>query len=308
MYGPAPGLQDWGPVLVFEELMEDFATLSCQFTEEGRECIEIFGCDGSSPETTLEAQLLKHGIIEKRWSIKEMKDGCEIPGTIFYWFKHVASQSMTPDTIKMDPDQKWHCGICYHEINNIYYYRKTSSAPINLNRHLDIILPETIVSGSECIHLADEMRNLIRYLFDHGIVSHRMTFTHGRIDAQCVVDSFETWDREEVALPVSWFYFKPNFRRGLVSNNPSAYKHPHVYEPFDYNSVPLKMNGALRQAKFTLDDSIFIGMESDGRRVDVNTDGQTVNACLYLVIDRKTAQVMANPVEYLARRKSDDLR
>ena len=288
--------------------MEEFATSAHQFGGSGRKCIEIYGCDGSSPETTLEAQLLQHGIIGRRWSLKDMKEGGEVPGSIFYWFKHVASQTMEPDSIMKKLSGKWHCGICYHDISNVYYYNNVFNKPVNLNSELDIMLPPTIVSGSECIHLADEMRHMIDYLFEHGIVSHKMTFTHGRIDAQCVVDSFESWDRDEVALPVSWFYFKPNFRRGLTCKHPTAYRHPHVYAPMGAKSTAVNMNNALKQRRMVFDEDIFLGREANGMRVDVNSDGQTVNACLYIVIDKETAQVMANPVEYLSRREQNDVR
>lgn len=269
----------------------EFATHKNQYSGEGRKVLTIGECDGSTREATLEAQLINYGIIDSKWSHCNE----DTPGSVFFWFKHVGASVYEPEYIAYEDENTRHCGVCFHDIDFVYYFNRVVHEPINLTRDLDILLPRTMVSGSECIHLADELMAIRNYLFKHRLVHERITFIRSRIDARCVIGAWKTWDREKVALPLRWFYFTPSIRKVLALDD-SFGSGVHVFLGSSDNSVPRKMNAAAKENGTISTKSLFTGRdEYECKGADINSDWQSSHKCAYAVIHRDVARMLAKP-------------
>lgn len=269
----------------------EFATSKNQYPGEDRDILLIGACDGVTMERTLEAQLIKHGIIDEKWSHCNE----DTPGSVFFWFKHVGAAVYEPDSIECNAEGTSHCGVCYHDIDYVYHFNRIGSDRINLTRDLDIAMPLTIVSGSECIHLADELLSIRNWLFRHGFAVRRIQFKRSRIDVQCIIDSFETWDRDRVALPLRWFYFSPSIRNFLALDDRFG-RGEHVFLASSDRSVPRNMNRAAKENGYISTKSIFQGRdEYEMKPADINSDWQSSHPCAFVILRREVARQMARP-------------
>lgn len=270
----------------------EFATSKNQYAGSDRETILIGACDGKTRERTLEHQLIRNGIIDGKWS----HAGDETPGSIFFWFKHVAAGIYEPDYMELDSIDTNHCGICYHDIEYVYHFISDGMHKLNLTRDMDVVMPATIVSGSECIHLGDEMLRLREWLFRHGLVQKVMKFTRSRIDVQCIIDCWQTWDRDVVALPLRWFYFRPDIRQAMARGE-SFGRGRHIFGAYAGDSLPRKMNMAAKETGYIRAKDIFSGRDDyTGRVVDINCDGQSSHPCAYAKLYRDQAMELATPL------------
>ena len=226
-----------------------------------------------------------------------------MPGTVFYWFKHYAAQVYAPDRVEAHKVKDWHCGVCFHAIQHLYYF--VGGGIVNFDDDTDVELPPSIVSGSECIWLAEELRSLTNYLFQKGFVTRELKYTRGRIDAQCVFDSFASWPTDEIALPIQWFYFRPNFRRGMLTamkcgGSPSQ---TISWWSNQKNSIPTTMSHIVSHgSRSNFGDSFWRGTDTDGKTFsDIDSDSQSAEPFRYVIVSRSAAMLMARPSIYLRR-------
>lgn len=270
----------------------EFATSKNQFSGENREILTIGACDGRTRERTLESRLMEAGIIDGKWSHRNE----DTPGSVFYWFKHVGASVYSPDFIDYNLESTNHCGICYHDIDFVYHFNRGETDRINLTRDLDIVMPPTIVSGSECIHLADELIGIRNWLFKHGFAIRRIKFNRGRIDAQCIIDSYQKWDRPVVALPLMWFYFTPTQRRFLAMDD-SFGMGRHVFLASGEKSVPKRMNLAAKENGNISTKSLFGGRDEYAMNMaSIDTDEQSSHPCAFAIITVDQARTLARPL------------
>lgn len=266
-----------------------FASSADQFAGEGRKLITLSACDGSSEQATMEWQLRKLGLI-KKWRHEDD----DRPGTVFYWFKHVAAQAYEPSMFSyLGKNNGSICGVCgKKDIQKVYSFRLTGSGIVNLTDTMDILLPEIMKSGSICIHLADEFRSLTEYLIkNHLVLNGDVHFRMGRIVARDIIDAWHSWDKstDVVALPVQWFYFTPMERKLLMlGQSVSGYGY-HVYNANSSKYVLMRM-AAARKAKRTISAyRLFDGTDEYGHRCDIATPAQTAIKHVYVILTRKSA-------------------
>lgn len=271
-----------------------FATSPKQFAQsKTRKVIFIGTCDGSSKFNTLEHQLIAEGILDTKWSMNNDDE----PGSIFYWFKHVGATEYIPESYLHHTDA-WHCGICYHEINHIYRYSRMNGGPVNLTEDIDVMLPETIISGSECINLTEELRALTNYIDRNGFATRGIFYKFGRIAAREIIASWDSWKKNEIALPVQWFYFEPVERQKLMLGQDNSGYGRHVEFYGRYDSVPRCMAAALRQPRNIRAYQLFNGLDEYKKTADLNTVGQVATSCHYVVLTRDSAKKLAGELNY----------
>ena len=226
-----------------------------------------------------------------------------MPGTVFYWFKHYAAQVYEPDWVEAHEKRDWHCGVCFHAIQYLYHF--VGGGIVNFDANTDLELPPVMVSGSECIWLAEELKCLTRYLLDKGFVKGQLRYNKGRIDAQCLFDSFDTWPVNEIALPIQWFYFRPNFRRGLQTEMERGGSPTQVISRWSNakNSLPTTMNHIVqKEYRVNYGEAFWKGLDTDGKSdADINSDCQSAKPYRYVIVTKRNARLMARPSIYLGR-------
>ena len=265
--------------------------------------IQIGVCDGSSREATLERQLIKNGLMAQKWSMSD-----DTPGTVFFWFKHVAAQVYEPDMMEPNETKDWHCGVCYTAIKHLYHFR--GGGIVNFAKDIDVSLPPVIVSGSECIWLGKELKALTNYLVSSKYVVGPVRYTRGRIDAQCLFDSFDQWPYDEFVLPLQWFYLKPNQRRGLsrtINGWDRATQVLSWWKSKD-DSIPKLMNHIRKsEARYGLGEKFWNGTDIDGKTMaTIDTDSQVAEPNRFIVVSRTDARIMARPSVYMRRMLAND--
>lgn len=263
--------------------MGTFATTKNQFSGNGRYAIVLGACDGSDKKHTIEQQLIDFGVMDKKWSHRSDN----VPGSIFYWFTHVAAPAYSIS--KWTTDVPGNCGICYTSIEHKYYYVLNGDPKVNLNEKYDVILPREVTTGSECINLTKQMKNLLKNLDEKGMVSGSLRFTRGRILARDIINSFSTWKVDTIALPLQWFYFE-NWWRPLfmLGQDNMGYGYHSTYEGTD--SVWTNMKLAARKERIIRAFELFRGEDEFHEPVTIYTHGrQVADADKYVVLTRHSA-------------------
>lgn len=175
-------------------------------------------CDGLNEARTLKWQLIKAGIIKncKDWGKSHLED----PRSVFYFFKHHASEGYEPEFVD-SAAQGSHCGVCFHPIDYSFVFRSKTGNPFQAvwvnekGEDVPIQFPAKMVSGSECIHLADELKSLIAACRTKFNATH-LSFEDGLIDMDSVLRHASEWKVDVAAFPLEWFYFAPILRNRLV--------------------------------------------------------------------------------------------
>ena len=264
----------------------EFATSKDQYSGEKRELIVLNDCDGSCIEHTVEHQLIEAGVMNRKYS----HAGEDTPGSIFYWNKHVAAPQFSPDYVA--DKVPGHCGWCYKEIEYQYHYILTGNRIVNLNEKYDVCLPESIVTGSECIKLCREMNNLLTNLRKYTMYGSRLRFTRGRILARDIVNAAAGWhkDIDRIALPLRWFYFEDWWRPVLMLGQENmGYGYHTRYQGSDY-SVWGNMKRAADGNRNISAFHLFSGMDEFHEETDIYTHGrQTAEDDKYVVLTRQSA-------------------
>lgn len=267
----------------------DFATSKNQYPAK-KDLLRLDTCDGSAPDNTLEAQLIREGIIESKWSHADE----DTPGSIFFWFKHVAAPLYVPDFCSFTDSRSRHCGICYHKIRFVYHYNLADPGidVVNLTGELDVRLPPDMVSGSECIHLADEFMAIRNWMIANGFFNGMIRFSHGRIDVDSLIVNWSSWKLDSIALPLQWFYFRPAVRQFLAGREPLIGGR-NVFMPFEDRSVIRRIRRATVQGGNVRAKTLFQGMDDYARMVaDINCDHQSSHSCAYALLTRDDARLI----------------
>lgn len=262
-----------------------FATSAYQFAGAERKLITLDDCDGSSEQATLEWQLREWGLI-KKWRHEDD----DRPGTVFYWFKHVASQVYFPEKFAK-LTEPWMCGVCgKKDIRKVYTFGRIGSGIVNITEDMDIRLPEVMKSGCVCIELGAELNSLTEHLIENGMVRNNLiNFKMGRIAARDVIDAWYTWTRDIVALPVQWFYFTPMERKLLMlGQDVSGYGY-HVVKDNKSQYVLRRMAAAVKGKRTWSSYRLFDGLDEYGKRCDIATPNQTAAKNAYVILTRKSA-------------------
>lgn len=206
-------------------------------------------CDGLTRERTLKWQLVNAGIIPDctGWGKRFMEE----PGSVFHFFKHHASDGYEPEFVDTAaPDS--HCGVCFHSIDYAFVFRSKTGNPFQAiwvdekGEDVTIQFPITMISGSECIHLADELKSLIaacRTKFN----AYHLTFEDGLIDMDSILKHASEWNVDVAAFPLEWFYFAPRYRNRLVWWQHSGHGGygAHVNQAFDRKTILQRCKAAL---------------------------------------------------------------
>lgn len=257
--------------------------------DSGGKIIHIDPCDGRDQYHTLQQQLLDHGIIDQKWSLSD-----DVPGTIFHWFRHNAPYEPTGITFM----EEGHCGVCFHDITNKYYFRLNDDRPLRLYDDVYIELPELLVSGCECIHLKESMQQLIRYIHAHYVKKGTVDIKFGRLNARQIIQSYYDWDPyyDEIAMPVAWFYFDPTIRHKLkLGQFYSGYGY-HVFMNQTYKSIPVAMHYALRQQRTVRAYNLFMGRSEDGGWANEDTERQVASPYYYVIVSRSSASRLVKEI------------
>lgn len=175
-------------------------------------------CDGLTEARTLKWQLVRAGIIEDctGWG----KSNLEQPHSVFHFFKHHASRGYVPESVAPASTSK-HCGVCYHRIDYSFRFRSKTGEPFTEvwvdenNNPVEIQFPEIMISGSECIHLADELKSLIVACRSRFKASE-LKFEDGLIDLEGIIKTAQDWKVECAAFPLEWFWCSPSIRDRLI--------------------------------------------------------------------------------------------
>lgn len=206
-------------------------------------------CDGLSEERTLKWQLIKAGIIKDctEWGKSHLED----PRSVFHFFKHHASDGYAPDFVdSADPDS--HCGVCFHRIDYSFVFRSKTNDPFQAvwvnekGEDVPILFPVTMISGSECIHLANELKSLIAACRKKFNAFH-ISFEDGLIDMDSILKHADEWTVDVAAFPLEWFYFSPSLRDRLVWWQHSGHGGygAHVEQSFDRKTILQRCKAAL---------------------------------------------------------------
>lgn len=278
--------------------MPEFATELNISSGNTRKLYQVKACTGATREDTLEHQLKKQGLITRRWSIK----GDSKPGDIFYWVTHVMSRAYDANYMSLYQSSRWHCGICFTEISYVFVYRAKPEyideiygrVRLNLTDDADILLPNTIVSGSECIHLGDKLKGLVRYLCACKYIAdlQQIKFRFSRIDAGNIILGYERWERDEIAMPVQWFYFEPGLRKAIGDIQNRVMFQKNVCYPLEADGVGANMYRALAYPRNIGVRQAFEGRDEYMARTTMETDRQTASPLYYIVISRDMAEML----------------
>lgn len=251
------------------------------------ETLFIGGCDGSSSETSLETQLIRYGLLDRKWSHKDE----DTPGSVFYWFKHVVSPIYS--ITQITEDVSWHCGICHKEIKRKFFYECTRNPVVNLNERYDVRMPDSIVSGSECIKLGDDMKNLLKNLRENKMYVNRLRFGRGRILARDVISAHDYWKVETIALPLRWFYFEDWWRPVIMLGQENSGYGYHVQWQGGIKSVWGNMKKAAEKDRDVKAFQLFRGYDEYRAPVDIYSHGRQSSADdRYVVLTRSSARDM----------------
>lgn len=222
--------------------------------------IHITDCTGASPEHTLKHQLIAQGIIKDS---TEWGPSNKDQYSVYNHFRHYAAQGYVPyGMCRALPNS--HCGVCYHDTDYQYMFVSKTDEPFEVkwvdkdgNETL-IVYPRVMYSGSECIHLADELKTLsVRCVKDYAISS--ITYTDGKIDAYDIVYNAHKWLVDHAVFPVDWFYFEPGLRNKLIWGQWKAGLGVHVYKAFDTESVVRGMSMAWRHyCKYRYEEDLWM--------------------------------------------------
>lgn len=284
--------------------MDRFATRQGEFEGVDRKLLVVGPCDGSSFDYTLAGHLKRLGLLKGRW-----KSGEHTPGSVFYWFRHVAALQFVPDSLELV--DSWHCGVCFKHPIKLKFTMKNMAfnKPLNITEHADILLPKYIVTGSECIHLSDDMRNLVRYMREHGIMPEGgIRFVMGRFDAMDIVRNYAAWEFDTVALPVRWFYFKPEFRHVLYYYRWSRGYGLHVVMPPEGRGPGDLMHRASRFCRSSHARDLFWGMDEYDRPATMDTPNQCADKYGYVVLERGMMKTLMCDILTEEKRRRDERR
>lgn len=275
----------------------EFATSIDQYAGAGRKLIKLGPCDGEDSTRTVLSYLMKAGLLQK----KRCLAGDDTPGSIFYWFKHVASQVMSPDSVILKQDGN--CGVCFHHITNQFrYINNNPEGMVNLTEDIDVRLPPVIISGSECITLTDEFSNLMHYIMANRLSEKMIRFAFGKVDAWEVVKSHESWEQESYALPISWFYFKPSMRRMLMLGQRTAGFGFHTA----IDTRGLMPGTAIKMARLAPRGveayRIFNGHDEYGHRCGIDSEAQAVDRFCFVVLEKRNMARLVHETERLETR------
>lgn len=139
---------------------------------------------------------------------------------MFYHFKHYAAEKYRPTTVCLASPGD-HCGVCYHSIDYKYCFVSETGEPFEVlwrsPEGEDVVLqyPSYICSGSECIHLSDELVAITRkYMKD--LSTSEIEFYDGRICADDLICNAKNWVTDYAVFPLEWVYFNESLRDRLV--------------------------------------------------------------------------------------------
>lgn len=269
----------------------EFATSKDQYSGENRKLLRLEQCDGSAKFNTVEGQLIMYGVLDRKWS----HAGEDTPGSVFYWFKHVVAPMYT--VADLVSGETGHCGICFKDINYKYHYTRTGAERVNLNEKFDVSLPMDIVSGSECIKLTREMKNLLHNLKKNNMYCNRLRFTRGRILARDIVNGCGGWDVESIALPLRWFYFEDWWRPVLMLGQDNMGYGRHTSYRGSEHSVWGNMKRAANGERNISAFHLFDGEDESHEKVDIYTHGrQSAEDDKYVVLTRQSAMNLAHEI------------
>lgn len=276
--------------------------------------LKLGPCDGITQERTLKWQLIRAGIIKDstEWGNRNIEN----PNSVFYFFKHHASTGYNPLYTDI-AGSTHHCGICYHDIDYQFVYQSKTGKPFvstwlrEDGESVDIEFPEYMVSGSECIHLADELKSLISACRTRFGVS-RLEFEDGLIDMTAIIKSAKDWTVDAMAFPLEWFYFSKDLRNYLVWWQHRNYGGlgAHVEEGFG-GTVLQKCKAALDYyRKYAAENlawielkqypvhlcrayDLFLGQDKFGRNTTRDTYCQPQSGLKYVILTKSNAMTIS---------------
>ena len=275
----------------------EFATSIDQYSGTGRKLLKLGPCDGEDNTRTVLSYLMDAGLLQK----KRCLAGDDTPGSIFYWFKHVAAQVMSPDTVTMEQDGN--CGVCFHHITNQFrYINMNPDGVVNLTEDIDVRLPPVIISGSECITLTDDFSNLMSYVMANGLSGKVIRFAFGKVDAWEVVKSYRSWKLDIYPLPISWFYFKPSLRRMLMLGQRTAGFGFHTAIETRGLTPGRAINMARKTTRTVEAYRIFNGHDEYGHRCGIDSEAQAVDRFCFIVLEKQNMARLIHETERLETR------
>lgn len=272
--------------------------------------IYITDCTGVSPHNTLKHQLIEHCIIKDS---TEWGPSNTDPNSVYNHFKHYAAQGYDPYSMAIASPND-HCGVCYHDIDYRYMFCSKTGEPFEVKwtspegKDVLIVYPKFMYSGSECIHLADELKVLsLRCVKDFAVPG--ISFTDGRINAGDIVRNAKQWKTDHAVFPVDWFYFTPDLRNRMIWGQWNNGIGAHVKQAFDSESVLRRMSMAWKHyCKYRDEENLwmkkrdnfilrhlarakdlFDGMDKFGGFATRNTELQVSDKNKYVILTREQA-------------------